>query len=296
MQPAPFDYVRAESWTDAVGLLSSDGDARVIAGGQSLVPMMMLRLSSPSLLVDLGGIERPGIEVRDGLLVLSALTRHVELERSELVRASCPMLSEAAAQIGNIRVRHRGTIGGSLANAESSAELACVAVAHQASINVLGPEGVRVVPAAELFVSELVTSLAPGELITSIEVPVLRTGQGSSFVELARRAGDFALVEVAALLTLDGELRVSAARLVVSATGDRPADHSDGAASLYGRAIDEQGVNEVAQLTAASAQVRPHVHAGPAYRRSMVEVLVRRALTRAGARAELMLGGAGGAG
>ncbi len=295
MHPVPFDYVRAESWADAVGLLASDREARVIAGGQSLVPMMMLRLSSPSLLVDLGRIESRGIELRDGLLVLSALTRHVDLERSDLVRVNCPMMAEAAAHIGNVRVRHRGTLGGSLANGESSAELACVSVAQRASVNVLGPEGGRVVPAAELFVSELVTSLAPGEVITSVEMPALRAGQGSSFVELVRRAGDFALVEVAALVTLDDARRVTSARLVLGATGDRPADHSDAAETLYGRVIDEQGVAEVAQRIAGAAQVGPHVHAGPAYRRSMVEVLMRRALKRAADRAELTLGGHGGA-
>src|ERR1700744_2037313 len=156
MYAAPFEYARASAWEDAVARLEQGGDdAHVIAGGQSLVPMMMLRLAAPSLLVDVGHAADRTIETREGRLVLSALVRHAELERSEIIRDRCPMLSEAVTQIGNVRVSQRGTIGGSLAHGEAPAELAAVAVALQASVRVLGPSGERTVAAADLFVTHL---------------------------------------------------------------------------------------------------------------------------------------------
>src|SRR5579884_2894258 len=196
MYAAPFEYVRACTWPDAVARLEELGeDARVIAGGQSLVPMMMLRLAEPAALVDVASAAERSIERSNGSLIVSALTRHVELERDETIRAGCPMLSEAARLIGNVRVRHRGTIGGSLAHAEATAELPCVAVALGGSVHTLGPSGPRAVPASELFVTHLTTSLGPSEVITGIELPVLAAGQGSACLEMARRPGGFGLAE-----------------------------------------------------------------------------------------------------
>jgi CO/xanthine dehydrogenase FAD-binding subunit len=286
MHPAAFEYARAATWEDAVARLQAAGDeARVIAGGQSLVPMMMLRLAAPSLLIDVGRIEEPRIALADGELTLSALTRHVDLERSDIVRAACPMLAEAAAQIGNVRVRARGTIGGSLAHGEASAELACVALAHEATVDVLGPGGgLRELAAADLFVGQLITSLASGEVITRVRVPALAPGQGSSFQEIARRAGDFAIVEVAAIVSLAGGL-VTGARVVLGAVGSRPADHSPAAGALIGRPLDGDGARETAATIAAEAEIVPSSHAGREYRRSLVAVLVARALITAAARA-----------
>ena len=204
MYSAPFEYQRASSWEDAVAQLErGDEDAHVLAGGQSLVPMMMLGLAAPTLLVDVGGAGERTIQVRDRALVLSALVRHVDLERSDVVRDACPMLTEAVKHIGNVRVRHRGTIGGSLAHAEATAELAAVAVAHRATTRVLGPRGERTVPAADLFVTHLTTSLEPADVITGVEFPASGPRTGSCFLEMARRAGDFAIAEVAAIVSLD---------------------------------------------------------------------------------------------
>src|SRR5919197_15687 len=151
MYAAPFEYVRASSWSEAVQRLSEGGeDARVIAGGQSLVPMMMLRLAEPPVLVDIGGADERTIERANGALVLSALARHVDLQWSPVVHDACPVLAEAAGHIGNVRVRHRGTIGGSLAHAEPTAELPCLAVALGASVRTLGPDGERTILADEL--------------------------------------------------------------------------------------------------------------------------------------------------
>lgn len=286
MYSAAFDYVRATSWEDAVAALARAGeDARVIAGGQSLVPMMLLGIAQPSALIDIGSVESPRIESHNGTLVLSALTRHVDLEQSDHVRRACPMLAQAARLIGNVRVRHRGTIGGSLAHAEPTAELPCVALAHRASIRVRGAHGERAIPAEELFVTHFTTSLEPGEVITSVELPALRSEQGSCFLELARRPGDFAMVNVAALVTLGEGGRLDDARVVLGATGDRPADHSASARGVIGQPVDERVAAEIAQAVAAAAEIGPSSHAGAEYRREMVGVLVKRAIIAAAAEA-----------
>jgi CO/xanthine dehydrogenase FAD-binding subunit len=283
---AAFDYVRASSWPDAVAILEREGeDAHVIAGGQSLVPMMMLRLAAPSALVDLAGAGERMIEADAGRLVLSALVRHVDLEHSDLVRRRCPMITEAVRHIGNARVRQRGTIGGSLAHAEATAELSCVAVALGAQVHVLGPAGERTIAAADLFVSHLTTSLAPAEVITAIELPALEDRQGMCFVELTRRAGDFAMVEAAAIVTLDEGGRCAGARLVVGAVGDRPADVSAAAAELLHRAPSPVAIDAVARGVAEQVEVGPSSHAAVGYRREMVAVLTARALRQATERA-----------
>jgi CO/xanthine dehydrogenase FAD-binding subunit len=286
MYSAPFEYLRAGSWEDAVAKLErGDEDAHVLAGGQSLVPMMMLGLAAPTLLVDVAGAGERTIEVRDGSLVLSALVRHVDLEQSDAVRDTCPMLVEAAGHIGNVRVRHRGTIGGSLAHAEATAEFAVVAVAHRATARVLGPRGERAVAAADLFVTHLTTSLEPAEVITGVEFPSLGPRTGSCFLEMARRVGDFAMAEVAAIVSIDETGQCDDVRLVVGAVSDRPADVSDTAGALIGAPPGQAAVTEMARAAADEVEIGPSSHAGIDYRREMVAVLVERAVGTAVARA-----------
>jgi aerobic carbon-monoxide dehydrogenase medium subunit len=289
MYSAPFEYLRASSWEEAVVQLErGDEDGHVLVGGQSLVPMMMLGLAAPTLLVDVGGAGERRIEKRNGSLVLSALVRHVDLEHSDLVRDACPMLSEAVGHIGNVRVRHRGTIGGSLAHAEATAELAAVAVAHRATVHVLGPRGERTVPAADLFVTHLTTSLEPAEVITAVEFPADNGPRtGSCFLEMARRTGDFAMAEVAAILSLDEAGRCEEVRLVVGAVADRPADVSRSAQALIGEPPAPQAMAELARAVADRVEIGPSSHASVEYRREMVAVLVERAVRMAAARAEL---------
>jgi CO/xanthine dehydrogenase FAD-binding subunit len=283
---APFAYVRAGSFAEAVALLADAGeDARVLAGGQSLVPLMMLRMAQPSVLVDIGGAGERSIERADGRVVLSALARHVDLERSDVVATGCPLLAEAAALVGNVRVRHRGTLGGSLAHAEATAELPVAAVALGASVVARGPDGERAIPAAELAVTHLTTSLAAGEVITRVEVPVAAGRQGSAFVELAPRAGDFALVSAAAVVTLDDGGRVAAARVVLGAIADRPVDVSELAAPLAGDVPDAGAAREVGRAAADTVDPVDGRHATAAYRKRMVAVLVERALVTAAGRA-----------
>ena len=280
MYAAAFDYLRASSWAEAVQRLAELGDdAHVIAGGQSLVPMMMLRFAAPSALIDIAGVDERTLELSaDGRLVLSALVRHVDLEHSDVVAEHVPMLTQAVRQIGNVRVRQRGTIGGSLAHGEPAAELPCVLIAHGASVRALGPDGERTIAVNDLPIMQLMTSLGEGELITRVEVPTLTEGQGSCFIEMARRPGDFAMVNVAAIATCDESGTCTAVRLVLGAVGNRPVDVSEAAQELVGHAIDEESSEAVGAAVAAEAEVTPSSHAGIEYRREVVGVLVARAL------------------
>ncbi|HTX10493.1 MAG TPA: FAD binding domain-containing protein [Solirubrobacteraceae bacterium] len=284
MYAAAFDYLRATSWAEAVKRLEELGDeAHVIAGGQSLVPMMMLRVAAPSALVDIGGADERTIDLVDGRLVLSALVRHVDLEHSELVAENVPMLTQAVRQIGNVRVRQRGTIGGSLAHGEPAAELPCVAIAHGASVHALGPDGEREIAVADLPLFPMVTTLNSGELITRVEIPALRDGQGSCFLEIARRPGDFAMVNVAAIVTCDADGTCTEVRLALGALGSRPVDSSAAAQELVGAAIDEAASESVGRAVAGDAEIGPSSHAGVDYRREVTAVLVARALRGAAA-------------
>jgi aerobic carbon-monoxide dehydrogenase medium subunit len=285
MYASPFQYARAASWVDAVEQVAAGGEeARVIAGGQSLAPMMMLRMAEPSLLVDVNGAAPRTIARENGTLVLSALVRHAELEASDDVRAAFPALAEAAGWIGNVRVRHRGTIGGSLAHADPSAEYPCVALAAGAAITALGPGGERSIPAAEFFVSHFTTALEPGELVTRVAVPALRPREGCAFAELSRRPGDFATVEVCAFVALGEDGRCRGARLALGATADRPLDLSDALQALSGEE-PERAAAEAARAAAALAEIGESGHGSEGYRRELVAVLGRRALLAAAARA-----------
>ena len=287
MYAAAFDYHRASSWGEAVRRLQELGDdAHVIAGGQSLVPMMILHFATPSALIDIGSVDERTIELAGDTLALSALVRHVDLEHSELVAEQAPMLTQAARQIGNVRVRQRGTIGGSLAHGEPAAELPCVLIAHGATVHALGPEGTRAIAVDDLPIMQLMTSLGEGELITRVEVPTLTEGQGSCFIETARRPGDFAMVNVAAIVTCDDGGTCIAVRLVLGAVGNRPVDVSAAAGALTGAAIDEESSEAVGRAVAGQAQVVPSSHAGVEYRRELVGVMVARALRGAAADAQ----------
>ena len=287
MYPAPFEYVTASSWEEAVQELTRHGeDARVLAGGQSLVPMMSLRLAKPSALVDVNHAAEARIEGSNGTVEISALTRHAQLERSEILATACPLLPEAAAMIGNVRVRHRGTIGGSLAHADPAGELPCVAVATGATVHALGPGGERTIAADELFQSYFTTALEPGEIITGLSVSAFPPGRGSAFVELARRAGDFASVMVAVIVDVDetGE-RWTGLRGALGSVSDRPVDVGGLLRTFAGEPAGAGAAAEAARQVAESVEARDDERASAPYRRRMIEVLMARALETATARA-----------
>jgi aerobic carbon-monoxide dehydrogenase medium subunit len=285
-----FEYVAADSYDQAVRLLADGGEeAKILAGGQSLMPMLNLRLARPELLIDINTADDRPPSVADGLLRLPALTRHRVLLEHDLVRQGCPLLAEAARHVGNVRVRNRGTVGGSLAHADPTSEIGSCALATGAQVVVRGPDGDRTVPASELFVSYWTTSLAPGEIITDVLIPVLRPEQGWSFQEMVRRTSDFAIVAVAALVELDRRAATIAdTRVALAGVADRVtlAD-PELLAGLAGRTLADQGeaADAVAVRIADRLEPPDDVHASAGYRRRLARVLIARALREAYARA-----------
>jgi len=216
MKPAPFDYYAPRTLPEALELLGKYGyDAKVLAGGQSLVPMMNFRLVQPTVLVDINRVQDlQGIQEGKRSLKLGAMVRHVQAERSPLVELKAPLIHETMPLIATSQIRNRGTVGGSLAHADPSAELVVVTTALEASFKILSVKGERTLPANDFFVGLLMTAMEPDELLVEIEIPELPARTGCSLKEVTRRSHDFALVGAAAVLTLDRKGRVANARLV----------------------------------------------------------------------------------
>lgn len=286
MYASPFEYLRATSWEEAVRWLQENpDDTRLLAGGQSLVPMMNLRLVQASHVIDLNHIASQGIRVSNGVVEIDALTRHSDLEASPVIADACPLLAQAAGLVGNVRVRHRGTIGGSVAHADPSAELPCALLALSGTVRVLGPGGERRIPVSDFFVSFFTTALEEAEAVVGIEVPAASGASGSAFLESVRRTGDFATVEVAALLAFEASGRCTDVRVSLGGIGERPVDLSDAASAIVGTAVEDELVQEAARTIAATVDPRGDERASAAYRRRLSEVLTRRALLSARDRA-----------
>ena len=275
VKPAPFEYVRARSIDDAVAALARDPDAKLLAGGQSLVPMMNMRLARPSRLVDINRIDGlDAITARpDGGLVVGALARHTELVGSPLVRARAPLLAAAAAHVGHRAIRNRGTLGGSLAHADPAAELPAALLALDATLVTNGAGGARRVPAVDFFVGVFTTALAHDEIVVAVEIP--GGGAAWGFAEVARRAGDFAIAGVAAVLAGDGGARVAA-----FGVDDRPVRLHAAEAELESR-VDDAAAARAAAAAAAACRPADDVHASSAYRRHLVTVLTESAIRQA---------------
>jgi aerobic carbon-monoxide dehydrogenase medium subunit len=264
--PRPFEYERAGSVAEAVSMLTAaDGrDVKVIAGGQSLVPMLSLGLARPDLLVDVSRLELDGVETVGDRVRVGATTRHRTLELDLEVRRLLPLAAEAARHIGNPRVRNRGTFGGSLVHADPAAELPVVALAYGGEVVAEGPGGERRIPLDEFFLGYLETALAPDEVLVAVELDVLPEGSRVGFHEEAQRADDFALACAAAVVDADG-----GARVVIGGVGDRPL-RFDGAAG------------ELAATVEAAVQPEDDAFVSAAFRRRLAAVCARRALERAG--------------
>ena len=287
MKPPPFAYSRAESVDEAVSLLAEHGaDAKLLAGGQSLVPMLNFRLASPSLLVDVNRI--PGLSgIEEGLeaVGIGALTRHREIECSDVVRRHFPVLGEAVRHVAHLAIRNRGTLGGSLAHADPAAELPAIALLLDARIAVSGPGGVRRLPAREFFRSALATALRDDEMVTRVDLPRLPPGVGWGFEEVARRAGDFALAAVAAALGRGEDGKVTEARIAVTGVHDTPLRIDRAEARLAGEAMSGGAVRDAARAARDAVEPPGDLHASADFRRHLVEVLTRRALQSAWRRA-----------
>ena len=289
MKPAPFDYYAPTTVEQALAHLAEHGDeAKVLAGGQSLVPMMNFRLVQPSVLVDLNPI--PDLAYikpdEDGGLRIGALTRHFQVEMDPLVAARMPLLHEAVPKIGYPQVRRRGTFGGSICHADPSAELVAVSVALNGRFRLRSPKGERWIPAQDFFIGLFTTVLLPGELLVEVALPPLPARTGTSMMEVARRSHDFALVGVAAVVSLDGKGIIRQARMVFLSAGDRPMEARRAAEVLAGQAPTPEAI-EAAAETAASGDIDPSsdIHATAEFRRHLAKVLARRALDQACQRA-----------
>ncbi|MGZ4769611.1 MAG: FAD binding domain-containing protein [Ilumatobacteraceae bacterium] len=284
MVSAPFDYLAATTFAEAIEALEQFGDGAVIlAGGQSLVPMLNLRLVQPQIVIDINGVPAEAPAVDDGRLTLSALTRHAAVLSDPLVAAASPMLVDAVRHVGNVRVRNRGTVGGSLAHADPTSEIGAAALCLDGEVVVTGPTGSRTVPVDELFVSYLTTSIAPGELLTALHLPTLTGNSGVSFVEMVRRTSDFAIVAVAALVELEADATtIKRARVALSGVADRPrladASLTD---ELVGQELPYGQLRSLGAEIASRFEPADDVHASAAYRRRLIEVLTARALHQA---------------
>ena len=285
MKPPPFEYRVPDRVEEALEVLAESGyDARPLAGGQSLVPMLNFRLARPSVLVDLNRIEALfGCEdLPDGGVRIGAMTRQADLERLPRIHEAAPLLAAAAAHVAHPPIRNRGTLGGSLAHADPAAELPTAALALDAAMLVRGPGGERRVAAADFFLAPFATGLAPEELLVAVEFPRGSATAGWAFEEVARRRGDYALAAAAVVVELAGDDRIERARIALVNAADRPLSAAEASAALVGQPASAGAIAAAAEIAATrDADPPADVHASAAYRRRLVRVTTRRALERA---------------
>jgi CO/xanthine dehydrogenase FAD-binding subunit len=281
MKPAPFDYVRPDSLGEACRLLAGDEDARLIAGGQTLVPMLAMRLARPAKLIDILRLpELAGIREEAGAVIVGATTRQAQAERDPVIRTSVPMLARVLPWVGHPPTRNRGTVGGSIANADPSAEIPLVAVTLGADILLATTDGPTSTPADDFFIGPMLTTIGQGECVSAIRFPVWphrRIGVG--FFEISARRSDFAFVAAAAQVALDDEGRCLEVALGVGGVGDRPLRLD--VSSLVGTELDAASVAAAVNAAAGELDATSDLHASAAYRRRVASVLCMRALEQA---------------
>jgi aerobic carbon-monoxide dehydrogenase medium subunit len=282
MKLPPVEYEAPTTVADAIDLLGEhEEEASVLAGGQSLIPLLALRLARPALLIDINGIdELSGISAADGSVAIGAMTREYVAEESETVAGAVPLLAAALPFIGHEAIRNRGTIGGSLAHADPAAELPAVARALDAELVVRGPSGERVIPAAQWFEGYLTTSRRPDELLLQVRFPAAAKGTGVSFQEVARRHGDFAIVGLAVSLVLSGGV-ISDARLAFAGLSYVPARAAAAEDLLTGERPSAELFDEAARRATGDIDPPGDLHGSPDYRKTVAAALVRRGLRAA---------------
>jgi CO/xanthine dehydrogenase FAD-binding subunit len=282
MFPAPFVYVAPTTIDETLACLQQHGaDAKLLAGGQSLVAAMNAGLARPGVIVDLNGVTAlDGIRGDGGGLALGALTRQREIETSDAVRAACPLVAEAAALIGNPRVRNRGTLGGSLCHADPASELSAVMLALDAELRVANRRGTRAIAARNFFLGPLTTALAEDDVLVGVRVPALPAGSGWAFVEVARRPGDFAIAGAAVVLTLGEDGRCLDARLAFCGIGPVPTRAVAAEVVLRDARLDDVRIAQAARAT-RELDIEGDALVSADYRRQLVTVLATRAIDRA---------------
>ncbi|GIX48082.1 MAG: molybdopterin dehydrogenase [Candidatus Tectimicrobiota bacterium] len=288
MKPPRFDYYDPHSLDEALALLARYGpEAKVLAGGQSLMPLLNMRLVAPAALVDLNRLpDLAYVRVTPAGLALGALARQRQVERAEAVVQGWPLLAAALRYVGYPQIRTRGTVGGSLAHADPAAELPAVMLALEARLVLSSQRGRRTLPAAAFFLAPLTTALAPDELLCEVQLPPLPPRTGHSFQEVSRVWGAFALVGAAALVTLDDAGRCQQARLALTGVGPVPQRASAVEAALAGEPLDAERLRQAAALVEQDLNPESDVHASAAYRRHLARVLAQRTLQAAWRRAQ----------
>jgi carbon-monoxide dehydrogenase medium subunit len=282
MKPAPFEYRAPATLREAIELLASDPEASVIAGGQSLMPVLAFRLAMPSMLVDLRRVPGLGsIEVDDSGVRLGARVRWRDIEDNQLLATAHPLLREATAHVAHYQIRNRGTVGGSLAHADPAAELPGIAVTCDAEITLVGATGARTIRAGEFFTGPLSTLRRPDEIITELHLPVWPKDRRWAFREFAQRQGDFALAGIALFYDEDQHGRVSNAHIGVIGACDRPHRLAEVESLLNSHPVDEGLIRQASATAAQTVDSPEDLHAGAAYRRALVATLVERALRAA---------------
>jgi carbon-monoxide dehydrogenase medium subunit len=283
MKPAPFEYLVPHSVDEALALFYEHGsEAKALAGGQSLVPAMNFRVAQPQILVDLNRLpELDYIHQEDSTLRIGAMTRQRRLEVDPMIASGAPLMAEAMPYVAHPQIRNRGTLGGSLAHADPAAELPVIALALGARLLARSARGERWIPARKFFAGMFTTDLAPEEILIEAELPVLSPGSGWSFMEVARRQGDYAMLGVAAVVSLDERGACQSARLVYLNAGDGPVEAHEAAHCLLGEPLTDQAIESAIQLVDNEIDPWGNVHASPDYQRHLARVLTRRALEKA---------------
>ncbi len=283
MKPVDFDYARPEQLEDAIALMAANrGEAKIIAGGQSLMPMLAFRLAAPRLLVDIGRIPNlNNIVIEPDRIRLGSLVRWRDIERDTKLVAEHPLLYEAVRHVAHYQIRNRGTVGGSLAHADPAAELPGVAVACDAHIAVAGPYGTRRIAAAEFFTGPLMTALAPDEVITELQLPAWPRERRWGFEEFSRRSGDFALSGILAFYDRAGDGSARDPRITAIGVGDRPVRLNTAEAAVSGKRVEPKVIAGAAAAAAEMIEISDDIHAPADYRRALLRTLIERALTRA---------------
>jgi CO/xanthine dehydrogenase FAD-binding subunit len=284
MKPAPFKYVAASSLDHALSLKAEYGDeARFLAGGQSLIPAMNFRLARPAVLIDINGLaELAGVSRSQGREIrVGALTRYRALERNGDFLKTCPLFADALPLIAHPQIRNRGTIGGNLSHADPASELPAVATAMGVRMRIKSRANQREVAAADFFVGLLTTDIAADEMLVEVLFSEPKPRTGCSFMEVARRRGDFALAGIAVIVTLDQEARCAEVRLALCGVGETPVDASRAAASLVGQRLTDKAIEAVAAEVQDMIAPSGNVHASPDYQRHIAGVLVSRAIRTA---------------
>jgi carbon-monoxide dehydrogenase medium subunit len=281
VKPPPFAYHDPQTVAEVIGLLGRLENARLLAGGQSLMPMLNMRLVFPAHLIDLNRVDGLSyIRETGDALEIGAMTRQRDIELDERVRRRCPLMHEAILQVGHRQTRNRGTLGGSLCHLDPSAELVSVAAALDATVVVQGATGAREIPFAKFPAGLMTSALREGELLTSVRFPLWRKGHGHAFVEFARRHGDFAIVSAAALLEEDGRGKITRASLTLGGVAPAPVRMREVEKALLGNTASVKLFTDVSEAC-RKLDVIEDVHAPAAYRRQLAAVLSRRALQRA---------------